>query len=156
MKRLVALLVAGSCVVPALGAYFAGVEVIPHTFGAATYGIPYVTVGYDAEVGFAKLGLSSPLTINGWYMIKAGGQYALTENLAVIGHFSVWGKIENFAFTGGAWAVGAGAKYKFDTSLAVFVNVHLPFQVDPAAPFWGMWVSAGFQFYFGGVEGVGK
>jgi len=140
------------------GSYFAGVEIIPHTFGSATYGVPYVVIGYDSEVqiggltkwAFAEIGLSSPLTINGWYLVKAGGKHDLTENLFVTGHVSVWGQIQNFAFTSGAWAVGAGIQYKFDESLFFFLNFHIPPQVSPATPFWGMWTSLGFAFYFGG------
>ena len=131
------------------GSYFAGVDIIPHTFGSATYGLPYVIVGYDGGVAFANAGLSSPLTINGWYQVKAGGLYGLTGNLRIAGYFSVWGLIDNFAFANGAWAVGAGVDYKFDSSLAVFLDFNLPFQVDPAAKFWGMWVDLGFKFYFG-------
>jgi hypothetical protein len=131
------------------GLYFAGVDIIPHTFGSATYGLPYVIVGYDSGIAFANIGLSSPLTINGWYQLKAGGLYGLTDQLRIAGYFSVWGLIENFAFANGAWAVGAGVDYKFDSSLSVFLDFNLPFQVDPAEKFWGMWVDLGFKFYFG-------
>jgi hypothetical protein len=150
MKRLCALLLASVGFVGLAGSYFAGVDIIPHTFGSATYGIPYVIVGYDAGIGFAQIGLSSPLTINGWYQVKAGGLYGLTDQLRISGFFSVWGLIENFAFANGAWAVGAGIDYKFDSSLAVFLNFNLPFQIDPAAKFWGMWINLGFKFFFGG------
>ena len=150
MKKLLVLAIALLCVTGLAGSYFAGVDIIPHTFGSATYGLPYVIVGYDGGIAFANVGLSSPLTINGWYQVKAGGLYGLTDQLRIAGYFSVWGLIENFAFANGAWAVGAGIDYKFDTSLAVFLDFNLPFQVDPSAKFWGMWVDLGFKFFFGG------
>jgi hypothetical protein len=149
MKKILALALAFLAFSGFAGSYFLGVDIIPHTFGSATYGIPYVVVGYDGDIAFAHVGFSSPLTINGWYQIKAGTLYGLTDNLRVAGYFSIWGLIENFAFANGAWAVGAGVDYKFDSSLAVFLNFNLPFQVDPSAKFWGMWVDLGFKFYFG-------
>jgi hypothetical protein len=150
MKRLCALLLTVVGFVGLAGSYFVGVDIVPHTFGTATYGIPYVIVGYDAGNAFANIGLSSPLTINGWYSVKAGGIYSITDQLKIAGYFCVWGKIENFAFADGAWAVGVGPEYKIDNSLAFFLNFNIPFQVDPSIPFWGFWLNLGFKFYFGG------
>lgn len=150
MKKLLALAVVLFGLTGLAGSYFVGVDVIPHTFGSATYGIPYLIVGYDAENAFANVGLSSPLTINGWYEVKAGGIYSVTDQLKITGYFCVWGKIENFAFAGGAWAVGVGPEYKIDSSLSFFIDFNIPFQVDPSVPLWGFWTNLGFKFYFGG------
>ncbi len=148
MRKLLALLLAA--VLPVAGlAYYAGIEIVPHSFASATYGIPYVIVGYNSGPGFAHIGLSNPLTINGWYMAKAGGFYAITQSLRISGHFAVWGEIQNFAFTGGAWTVGTGVDYTLDRSLAVFLDFNIPPAVPPGAPFWGMWITVGFRFYFG-------
>jgi hypothetical protein len=131
------------------GRYFLGADIVPHTFGTATYGIPYVIVGYDTGISFANVGLSSPLTIDGWYQVKAGALYPLTPQLKLAGYFSVWGQLNNFVFTNGAWAVGCGVEYHFDHSMAVFLNFNLPYRVNPSVPFWGFWVDLGFKYYFG-------
>lgn len=153
MKKLLAVLLVLGLAFAGMASYYAGVEIIPHTFGAATYGISYVIVGYEAPMAFTHVGLSSPLTINGWYMLKAGGNYALTDNLKLAGYFALWGELTNFALSNGTWAIGFGINYKFDSALAFFLNFNLPLAVDPATPYWGFWSTLGFKFYFGSELG---
>jgi len=149
MKKIVSVLLVLGLTVVGMASYFAGIEIIPHTFGSATYGISYVIGGYEGDLAFALVGLSSPLTINGWYMVKAGGLYSLTGSLKISGYFALWGELTGFTFTNGTWAIGAGVNYKFDSSLAFFLNFNLPLAVDPSTPYWGIWTTVGFRFYFG-------
>lgn len=151
MKKLLALLAVGLLGLGGFAqGYFVGVEIVPHTFGTATYGISYVTVGWADGPGFAYVGLSAPLTpLSSWYMVNAGGAYWLTENLSIRGVVSVWGLVDSFTLANGTWSIGVGPVYKIDQSLSFYLIGHLPLQVDPKVPYFGVWVSLGFNFYFG-------
>lgn len=130
--------------------YFVGAEIIPHTFSTATYGIPYLTVGYDAGWGYAYLGLSNPGFLNTWLSIGGGGFYNITDATRVGGGLTFWIKLQDFSINTGTWSVNFLGMYKFDDALSVILRLHIPLQVDPNKFLMGMWISFGLTYYIWG------
>ncbi|MEM3554257.1 MAG: hypothetical protein QXU79_00330 [Candidatus Micrarchaeaceae archaeon] len=157
------LLLAVPCVAAPSG-YFVGVEIVPHTFATATYGLPYLRVGYvadDIPVGSFKLrgvayaALNEPLTpLNSWWAVRGAMGLAVTDNLVVYGIVSVWGLLKDFALTGGTWAFGPGVLYQVDQAFAVTLDFNFPRSLDPTVPFGGLWITAGLSVFFGGFDGA--
>lgn len=127
--------------------YFVGAEIIPHTFGTAAYGIPYLTVGYDTGWGYASFGYASPGYLNTWLSFGGGGLWALSSQTILGGGVCFWLKLHNFAIDAGTWSTNFHIAYKFDSSLAAILRLHVPLQVDPGKFLMGMWMSFGLTWY---------
>ncbi|MCS7241000.1 MAG: hypothetical protein NZ651_07140 [Candidatus Bipolaricaulota bacterium] len=136
--------------------YFVGAEIIPHTFSTATYGIPYLTIGYDAGWGYAYLGYASPGYLNSWISISGGGLWGLTTQTFIGGGVSFWMKLQNFGVETGTWSVNFLGLYKFDSSLAAVLRFHIPLQVDPNKFLMGLWLSFGIEYYIWSGAPTGK
>lgn len=148
MKRiLLAVLVLGLGALACAKGYFVGVEIIPHTFGVATYGIPYLTVGYDTGWGYAYLGYASPGYLNTWLSFSGGGLWALSTQTFIGGGVTFWLKLNNFAIEAGTWSLNFFGQYKFDSALSAILKFHVPLQVDPNKFLMGMWLSFGLIYH---------
>lgn len=159
MKKLALVsLVLGALALTGLGrGYFVGAEIIPHTFTTATYGIPYLTIGYDAGWGYASIGFASPGRLNTWMGISGGGLWGLTTQLYLGGGVTFWLKLEDFAIADNTWSVNFRAFYFFDGNLCVSLAMHVPLQVDPNAFLLGSWISFGLTYYiWAGAPATGK
>ncbi|MEM4958558.1 MAG: hypothetical protein QXX12_01640 [Nanopusillaceae archaeon] len=148
MKRVVlAALVFGLGALAYAQGYFIGAEIIPHTFGTATYGIPYLTIGYDAGWGYASLGLASPGRLNTWLSVSGGGSWPITTQTVLGGGLTFWLKLENFAIADSTWAVNTSFLYRFGHNLGLLVRMHIPLMVDPNSFLFGSWFSFGLVYY---------
>lgn len=148
MKKLaIAALILGLSALACAQGYFLGAEIIPHTFGAATYGIPYLTVGYDAGWGYATLGLASPGKLNTWTAVSGGGLWSITSQTVLGGGVTFWMKLQDFAIGESTWSVNASFLYKFDHNLGVIARMHIPLFVNPDAFLLGSWFSFGIIYY---------
>lgn len=147
-KLLAVVLACALGALPAYSAgYFVGAEIVPHTFSTATYGIPYLLIGYDAGWGFANIGFSNPGVPNTWVYVGGGGLYGLSSQTYIGGGVTFWLKLYNFAISDHTWSVNFRGLYKFDSNIAVFLTFHIPLAVSPDAFLFGSWLSFGITYY---------
>lgn len=159
MKRLLVVLLATIGIPAFASGVFIGGEIVPFNFGHALYGIPCLTfggvypldiLGREGNVHRVELTLTgatnNPLAISALYGISfAGAYYATPKVFAVGAGIGMWGMFQNFALVDGFWSIFLESRFVWNNFLAVIVRLHLPYMIDPAIPYLGMWGSVGFQ-----------
>lgn len=153
MKRLIPLVLLAIGLPLYAGGSFVGVEIVPHTFEGATYGIPYFTFGWDADWAVVSAGSSAPLTLDSWYEVSVAAAFQASSNWRFTPGLSVWGNLSNFVLEDGRWAFFLGGSWNLENQFSVYFRLHIPYQVRPSDAFLGVWATVGFDFYpFGGVQ----